>query len=96
MAPSSTRTPRGPYTYVTRRISQLTLVKRAARKKGSEYARAGLLAGYATLPNDSEAAHRAFSSVNGPDQYKPIFIAEFLKAALATRNKKRTRVRGTR
>ena len=87
---------RGPYTYVTRRLSQLTFVKRAARKKGSEYARAGLLASYAALPDDTQAAHKAFSAMNGPEKYKPAFVAEFVKAAVTTRNKKRTRVRGTR
>jgi hypothetical protein len=87
---------RGPYTYVTRRLSQLTFVKRAARKKGSEYARAGLLASYAALPDDTQAAHKAFSAMNGPDKFKGVFVAEFIKSAETVRARKRTRVRGTR
>jgi hypothetical protein len=95
-ATRSKKIDRGPYTLVTRRVSQLTSVKRAARKKGSEYARAGLLANYTALPDDTQAAHKAFSAMNGPDKYKPVFVTEFVKAAITTRNKKRTRVRGTR
>lgn len=94
------RRDRGSFDRVTstRRVHQLTALKRRARSMGSEYARAVLLAqSFVKMPDESDAAERGWREMRmTSDRFKPDFIASFGSSASKIRSLSRVRVRGTR
>ena len=94
------RRDRGSFDRVTstRRVHQLTTIKRRARNMGSEYARAVLLAqSFVKMPDESDAAERGWREMRmTSDRFKPDFIASFGNSASKIRSLSRVRVRGTR
>ena len=99
-SPRTGRRDRGSFDRVTttRRVHQLTALKRRARKMGSEYARAVLLAqSFVKMPDESEAAERGWREMRTTsDRFRPDFIAAFGSSAAKIRSLSRVRVRGTR
>ena len=100
ISPRTGRRDRGSFDRVTttRRVHQLTALKRRARKMGSEYARAVLLAqSFVKMPDESEAAERGWREMRTTsDRFRPDFIAAFGSSAAKIRSLSRVRVRGTR
>jgi len=100
ISPRTGRRDRGSFDRVTttRRVHQLTALKRRARSMGSEYARAVLLAqSFVKMPEESDAAERGWREMRmTSDRFKPDFISSFGKSAAKIRSLSRVRVRGTR
>jgi len=100
ISPRTGRRDRGSFDSVTttRRVHQLTDIKRRARKMGSEYARAVLLAqSFAKISEEPDAAERAWRELRTTsDRFRPDFISSFGKSAAKIRSLSRVRVRGTR